>query len=428
MIKNLALRERSSNQNGREANVNEFRPRSQRHLTGIVCASLFLLTLQGCTEKTTKAVERNNTVPVTVAPVSVKAVPVTIRSVGNVEAFSTIQVKAQVTGELIRANFKEGDSVKKGDILIQIDPRSYESTVNQVEANLARDTAQLSQSEANLARDIAQEKYSKEQAQRYAELFHQGVISKGQFDQFDADAEAKTQAVRADRAAIDSARASVNATKAALERARLDLSYCTIRSPINGRTGSLLVKPGNLVSAVNVNLLTINEVQPIYVSFNVPETQLPAINRYKKMGTLKVMAKPSDSDAPTSTDQGELTFVDNAVDLTTGTIKLKATFKNSDSLLWPGQFVDVMMTLTTQSDALVIPSNALQHGPNGEFVFIAKKDNTAEVRPIKTGMLVDEELVVSQGLQPGESVVTEGQLRLTSGARVSIKNQPGSKK
>jgi membrane fusion protein, multidrug efflux system len=330
-----------------------------------------------------------------------------------------------VSGELNSVHFKEGDYVKKGDLLFQIDPRPFDAAVSQAEANLARDTAQLAQAEANLGRDLAQEKYAKQQAARYADLSKEGVISKGQFDQFDSDAQARTEAVRADRAAIDSARASINASKAALERAKLDLNYCTIRSPIDGRTGNVMVKMGNIVGAGNINLVIINEVQPIYVSFTAPEADLPAIKKYMASGTLAVAAAPPDS--TDSSERGTLTFVDNAVDLTTGTIKLKGTFTNSDLKLWPGQFVNVVLTLTVQQNAVVVPSLAVQNGPDGQFVFIVKPDKTTEVRPVSVGMIAEQESVIEKGLSAGETVVTEGQLRLVKGSKVQIKNASGTK-
>jgi len=388
------------------------------NLAGLLAACVLL---QGCSGDNARSasVERSNRVPVVAVPVISKSVPVNIRAVGNVEAYSTITVKAQAGGELTRVSFKEGDYVKKGDLLFQIDPRPYVAAVNQAEANLARDTAQLSQAEANLARDIAQEKYAKDQAERYSGLFGQGIVSKGQYDQFDSDAVARAEAVRADRAAIESARASIDASKAALERARLDLSYCTIRSPIDGRTGNVMVKQGNLVEAGTVNLVMINEVQPIYVSFTAPENQLPAIKKYMAMGQLAVEAAPPDDEA--SREKGELTFVDNAVDLTTGTIKLKGTFSNPGLQLWPGQFVNVVLTLTRRTNAVVIPSTAIQNGPDGEFVFVVRPDSTVEPRTVTVGMVEGQESVIDKGLKPGERVVTEGQLRLTAGSRVEVK-------
>ena len=388
-----------------------------------LAACLMLASCSGTSSR--PAVARMNAVPVVVVPVASRSVPVDIRSMGNVEAYSTISVKAQVGGELTRVYFKEGDYVKKGDLLFLIDPRPYEAALQQAEANHARDTAQLSQAEANLARDIAQEKYARDQAARYAELFREGVISKGQYDQFDSDAVARAEAVRADKAAIESARASMSSSKAAIDRARLDLNYCTIRSPIDGRTGNVMVKQGNLVGAGNVNLVTINEVQPIYVSFTAPEHQLPAIKKYMAEGQLAVLAGPPNDDA--SQENGVLTFVDNAVDLATGTIKLKGTFTNSGLKLWPGQFVNVVLTLIVQPNALVIPSVAIQSRQEGQYVFVVRPDMTVEIRPIAVGMSVAQESVIEKGLQPGENVVVEGQLRLTPGSRVQLKQAAGSK-
>ena len=391
--------------------------------TALSAACLILGSCSGPTSR--PAVARLNAVPVVVVPVTSKSVPVTIRSIGNVEAYSTISVKAQVGGELTRVYFKEGDYVKKGDLLFLIDTRPYDAAFQQAEANLARDTAQLTQAEANLARDIAQEKYARDQAARYAELFREGVISKGQYDQFDSDAVARAEAVRADKAAIESARASIRASKAASDRARLDLNYCTIRSPINGRTGNVMVKQGNIVGAGLVNLVIINEVQPIYVSFTAPERQLPAIKKYMAEGQLAVLAAPPNDDS--SQEKGGLTFVDNAVDLATGTIKLKGTFTNPGLKLWPGQFVNIVLTLIVQPNAVVIPSVAIQNRQEGPYVFVVKPDMTVELRPIAVGMNLDQESVIEKGLQPGETVVVEGQLRLIPGSRVQLKQAAGSK-
>jgi membrane fusion protein, multidrug efflux system len=392
-------------------------------LGGLLAACLIL---QGCSgDNARSAVERPTTIPVVVVPAASKAVPVNLRSVGNVDAINTIAVKAQVGGQLTRVYFQEGDYVKKGDLLFLIDPRPYEAAVSQMEANLARDTAQLSQAEANLARDTAQQKYASEQAERFSELFRQGVISKGQADQFSSDAAARQESVRADVAAIESARASINASKASLERSRLDLNYCTIRSPIDGRTGNLMVQAGNLVGAGTVNLVSINQVQPIYVTFTAPENRLSEIKQYMAERNLSVSVNPPDTDSAAET--GVLTFVDNAVDQSTGTIKLKGTFTNADRKLWPGQFVNVVLTLTVQPNAVVIPAAAIQSGQFGEFVFVVRPDLTVEARPISRGISLDQETVITKGLQPGEKVVTEGQLRLTIGSKVQIKEASGSK-
>jgi len=362
-------------------------------------------------------------VPVTVAVASQKDVPVEIQVIGNVEAYSTISVKAQVGGQLTNVSFREGDYVKTGDLLFTIDQRPLEAALNLAIANLAKDEAALGQAQANLARDTAQNKYTEANATRYAELFQSGVVSKDQSEQLRASADASGQALAADKAAIASAQAAIGASKAAVDNARVQLSYTSIRSPIDGRTGNLSVKQGNVVMANSQELVTINQVEPIYVTFSVPEAQLPAIKRYMAERKLAVRAGPQDN--PADEETGVLTFIDNAVDMTTGTIKLKGTFANSDRKLWPGQFVRVTLRLTIQPNAIVVPNQAVQTGQNGSYVYVVKQDRTVEMRPVTTGARVDQDMVVDQGLQLGETVVTEGQLRLAPGSRVVVRDGRG---
>lgn len=347
-----------------------------------------------------------------------------INVIGNVEAYATISVKAQIGGELMKVYFQEGDFVRKGELLFQIDPRPYQAALKLAEANLARDRAQASLAEANLAKDIYQQKYAEDQSRRYSRLFEEGVASKEQNDQMRTSADASAEAVRADKAAIESARAAVAADQAAVERAKLDLSYCEIRSPIDGRTGNLSVKQGNVVKATDVELVTINQVQPIYVTFSVPESQLPEVKKYMAQGKVTVFATIPNENVPP--EQGVLTFVDNAVDLTTGTIKLKGTFPNPGRKLWPGQFVRVALRLTTEPKAVVVQSQAVQTGQDGKFVFVVKPDMTVESRPVIVGRRIDQEVVIEKGLQAGEVVVTDGQLRLAPGVRVQPKNPQGA--
>jgi len=396
------------------------------HAAVATLAFALLLALGGCNNSTTKAGSPGGRgrpgdggpVPVVVATVSQRDVPINVDVIGNVEAYSTITVKAQVGGELTKVSFHEGDSVKKGDLLFTIDARPFQAALSQAQANLARDTAALSQAEANLARDIANEKYAQDQATRYRGLFDQGVVSREQADQMRSSADALSQTVLADKAAIESARAQIVASKAAVETAAVQMSYTTIYSPINGRTGSIAVKQGNVVAANTSDLMTITEVQPIYVTFSVPEAQLGDIKRYMGQGELKVQAAPQ-ADA-TNQESGILTFIDNSVDATTGTIKLKGTFQNAANRLWPGEFVRVTLGLTTRPHATVVPNQAVQTGQDGQFVYVVKQDRTVEMRPVVTGTRVDQELVIDRGLEPGETVVTEGQLRLTPGSHVQV--------
>jgi membrane fusion protein, multidrug efflux system len=394
------------------------RTKSPRHgwLLLVGCVGLY-----GCTSKGSPppgaGKKGGGEVPVSVVTVARKDVPIDIQVIGNVEAYSTIAVKAQVGGILTKVSFQEGDYVKNGDLLFTIDPRPLKATLDQQQATLAKNTAQMRQAEANLARDIAQQQYASAQANRYLKLAQEGVISKEQSEQMRTNADAISQAVSADQAAIESAKAEMVATQATIENYKLQLAYTEIRSPIDGRTGNLMVKQGNVVNANTVDLMTINQVEPIYVTFSVPESQLRDVKRYMAVGKLPVIVSPQDDN--TERETGVLTFVDNTVDPATGTIKLKGTFLNRDHKLWPGQFVRVILRLTTQPNALVVPNQAVQTGQDGEFVFVVKEDRTVESRPVTTGVRIDQELVVQKGLQFGETVVTEGQLRLSPGARVS---------
>lgn len=344
-----------------------------------------------------KGADLGNGVPVIVTSAIEKTVPVQLTAIGNVQAYSTVTVKAQVGGELIRVRFQEGQDVKQGDPLFQIDPRPFKS--------------ELKQAEANLKKDAIQADNTRKDTKRYADLFKEGLVTQQQYDQIRANAEALDAAVRADQAAV--------------ENARLQLAYSSIRSPINGRTGNLMVHAGNLVKANDTSpLVTINQISPIYVAFSVPQQNLPDIKKYMAAGKLKAEAIIPKNDGPPS--QGILSFVDNAVDPATGTILLKATFPNKDKALWPGQFVNVVLTLTMQSNAIVVPSQAVQSGQQGQYLFIVKPDLTVESRPVIVGREIDQEAIIEKGVQPGENVVTDGQIRLSPGAKVQIKSSPSA--
>lgn len=333
-----------------------------------------------------------DTVPVTVATAVQKNVPVQVLAVGNVEPYQTVSIKSQVTGVITQAHFKEGQDVKKGQLLFTIDPRPLEAALKQAEANLARDSAQLNN--------------WREQVKRYRELVDKQYVSKEQYDQI------KTNA--------DAAEAVVDADKAAVDNAKVQLSYCYIYSPVNGRVGTLLVNEGNLVRSNDASpLLVINQLVPIYVTFNVPEQYLADIKRRMAAGKLTVQAGfPSDKSRP---EQGTLVFVDNTVDRTTGTIKLKGEFRNSELRLWPGQYTNVVLTLSTQEGAVVVPSDAIQVGPEGQQVFVVKEDKRVEVRPVTVGQSQEGESIITKGLAPGEVLVREGQFLLGPNSRVEIK-------
>jgi len=332
-------------------------------------------------------------VPVMVVNAVQKSVPVQLRTVGNVEAYNTVSVKSQVTGVLQKAHFKEGHDVKEGQLLFTIDARPLEAALKQVEANLARDSAQL--------------RNWREQLKRYAELVDKQYVSREQYDQI------KTNA--------DAAEAVVNADKAAVENAKVQLSYCYIYSPINGRVGSLLVNEGNLVRVNDgAPLVVINQLNPIRVTFAVPEQHLVDLKRHMAKGQLHVDASFAPEEG--RPEQGKLEFVDNAVDRATGTVKLKGVFANAERRLWPGQFVNVALTLTTQSDVVVIPSEAIQVGQDGQHVFVVKADNRVEMRPVTLAWTNEGEAVISKGLSAGEQVVREGQFLLGPGSRIEVKD------
>jgi membrane fusion protein, multidrug efflux system len=355
--------------------------------------------------------------PVTAAKAELRDVPVQVRQIGSVEPVAIIAVKAQIGGELTRVLFKEGDDVRKGQLLFEIDPRPYQQAIDQAQAAVEKDNALISQAQANLARDRVQTDNAKEQALRYDALAKDGLISKDQNSTYQTTFNSQNEALRADEAAINSAKASLNVDKAALETAKLNLSYCSISSPIDGRAGSLLVQAGNLVKANDTNaLVNINQLQPVYVTFSVPEQLLGEIRTYSKDNTLAVTAIVS----PEHNAVGRMTFIDNLVDNTTGTIKLKAEFPNTDRSLWPGQFVNIVMTLRTLHGVTVIPSEAIQSGQQGQFVFVLKPDQTVEPRLVKPGQTVENQIVVESGLAPGETVITDGQMRLIPGARVRV--------
>jgi multidrug efflux system membrane fusion protein len=335
--------------------------------------------------------------PVRVATVRTQAAPLALRAIGTVEAFASVTVKPQVDGRLTKVYFAEGQEVKTGDTLFEVDRRPFEASLQLARANLARDQA--------LARDAESE------ARWVGGLFASGSAADRERDQAEAQAEAKEAQVKADEAAV--------------EAAELELEYCTIRSPLDGRVGALLTDQGNVVEANVTQLVVINQVHPIYVSFSVAERHLSSIRHYQTAGPLTVEVHVPQSDA--AAEQGKLTFVDNQVDPTTGMIRLKGTFANERSRLWPGQFVDVSLILTMRPGAVVVPTQAVQAGPEGQFVFVVNDQSKVDMRSVSIGDTLGALSVVQSGLKPGEQVVTDGQLRLTPGAAVApIPGESGS--
>lgn len=367
----------------------------KRTLIVLICFAV-ILTCAACTKKDTPKAKQ--AVPVKVAQALQKNVPVQLKAIGNVEAFTSVAIKSQVEGQISKIHFKEGSDVEKGDLLISIDPEPFRST--------------LSQHEANLAKDQAQAKFAREQADRYAGLLKDGIVTQDQHELLQANAKSLAATIAADRAAINSA--------------KIQLSYCSIRSPISGRTGTIALQPGSLVKANDVAVVTINQLTPIYVTFSIPEKQLAEVKRAMAGKNIKIEALiPSE---PGNTEVGTISFLDNAVNPATGTIKLKGVFANKAHKLWPGQFTDVLITLGTLQNAVVVPTQAIQTSQQGEFVYVVKQDQKVEMRQVTAAAVTDGETVIEKGLAAGEAVVVDGQLRLTPGALVESKEKPTADK
>lgn len=364
------------------------RNHAQRPLLLGILALLVLVT-SGCTTKTAQ------TAPmffarVVVAKAVQKTVPIDLTAIGSAEAFSSVSIKAQVNAVLEEVHIKEGQFVKKGDLLFTLDARPFE--------------AALAQAEGTLAHDKAQAELNEVEAGRYSELFKAGVAAKEQSDEMNANADAQKAAVRADEAAV--------------QAAQLQVEYCKIYAPTDGRLGALQVYPGNIVKQNDVPILiVINQISPIFVDFSIPEQYFATVEKFMAQGALHVEATPY---GDTKTEEGTLTFVDNSVDNTTGTIKLKARFENSDSRLWPGQFSTISLRLAQDENATVVPSQAVQTGNQGDFIYVVKSDSTAEQRPVKVARIYGPDAVISNGIRPGETVVTDGQLRLIPGIKVQV--------
>jgi multidrug efflux system membrane fusion protein len=357
----------------------------------LFAAMAALLLLAACSTEAEKE-KPSPAAPVTAGVAVTKNVPVAIRAIGTVEPYNSVSVRAQVAGEITGIYFQQGQEVAQGDLLFTIDPRPYQAALEAVLADLARDEATL--------------KSAEEDVLRYRELIKKDYVTSQQYDQVVANA--------------DALKATVEADEAAVKNARINLDYCTVRAPISGRTGNVLVQLGNVIKADDLPVVTINQITPVYVSFSVPEKYLSDIQRHFAKGALAVEATFPDKGA--SSFRGRLSFINNTVDSSTGTILMKATFRNNEKALWPGQFVNVTLALAVSENAVVVPSQAVQRGQQGDYVFVIKPDMTVELRSVQTGQQVDEDTVIRKGLDANEKVVTDGQLRLFPGARVEITN------
>lgn len=371
-----------------------------RGVAGTVAGALAgaALLLAGCSDAGFKeAVQRRQQViPVRAAVAVAKDVPVQLRAIGTVEPFASVSIKSRVEGQVSRVHFGEGQEVRQGDLLFTIDKRSFEAALRQAEANLARSRAEAANAEAG--------------RKRLAQLHTQQIVSQEEYDQ------AQTRAA--------SAGATVAAEEAAVDRARLQLQYCTITAPIGGRIGRILVNVGNVVKADDTVLAVVNQIRPIYVAFAVPHHELPEIRSRAAAGRLVVEAFPRA--AHEGLVVGELSFVNNTVDTATGTVLLKALFPNADEALWPGQFVDTLLTLSVRSAAVVVPSAAVQTGQRGPYVFVIGADRTVSIRQVRTGPERGGEMVIEDDLRAGEEVVVDGQSQLAPGMSVEIKDGAGA--
>jgi membrane fusion protein, multidrug efflux system len=361
----------------------------------IVVVALLLLVSTGCGDTKKAQAVSQPPAPVTVGKAEVKVVPVTVAAVGNITPYTTVQVKSMVTAPVVSANFKPGDFVKKGQLLFALDDSSFKADVMRAEGQLVKDQAAAANAVV--------------QAKRYAALFQQGVVAREQNDVMQSQA--------------DQAQAAVKADEAAVETAKINVRYCRITSPIDGRVGDVLVYPGNLIKANDINMAVINQLTPIYVDFSVPEQYLPEIKKHMASGELKVQSFFADPSQPPA--EGKLTFIDNTVDPKTGAIGLKASFENKDHRLWPGQFVNTVITLSTLPRAVTVPLSAVQNGQKGPYVYVVSADKKAELRQVALGPQVQNLQVIDSGVNAGETVVTDGQLRVLPGAPVDIK-APGA--
>jgi multidrug efflux system membrane fusion protein len=356
-------------------------------------------------------------VPVAVAAATEETVPIQIRTVGTVEAFSTVEVKAQVAGPLMSVRFTEGATVNQGDLLFEIDSRPFREALRQADAAVAKDEAQLKVAQATLARSQAQLKNAQADAARFEQLSKEGISTRQQEDQIRTAAEVAQHSAAADSATIDTIRATLESDRAAVEQAKINLAYCEIRAPISGRTGNLLLHPGNLVKANgDTALVVLNQIKPIFVTFGVPERYLNSVSEQQTRHKLAVDAAP---DKGSVHETGTLSVIDNTVDANTGTIRLKATFNNKDGRLWPGQFVNIVLTLDT-AKRTVIPSEAVQVSQQGSIVYVVKPDQSVEPRPVVVGETMAGKVAIDKGVTASETVVTDGQSRLFPGAKVSI--------
>ncbi len=421
----------------------KYEARRSRFCAMLFLAALAAASLTGCANKAAQQGFERPPAPVSVTAAIMQDVPTYIDAIGKTVAREVVSIQPQVSGRIIKIHFTDGANVRKGDLLFTIDTRPFEANLRQAQANVSKDLALKKQAEANLARDIAQQKFGDVQLKRYRTLVEQGVVSREQYDQFQSNADSLKATVEADRAAIHSAEESIKVDTAAVDRAKVDLSYCFIRAPIDGRAGQRLVDIGNVVNpggssggntsgtgstsgtSGNTNsLLVIERVDPIYADFTISQNDLDNVRQQMREGTLKTQVRLPDAEDSVT---GQLTFLDNAVQNTTGQVNLRATIPNDGHRFWPGRFVNIRLVLSTIHGAVLVPAAAPQMSAKGSYVYVVKQDSTAEQRQVTLGQRQGDLVVVEKGVEPGEQVVTNGQVGVTPGGKVRIEqpNQTG---
>jgi multidrug efflux system membrane fusion protein len=399
-----------------------------------VVAGLSLLTFSACTNKAAPSGFERPPAPVTVTEAAMQDVPVYLDAIGKTVAREVVSIQPQVSGRITQIHFSDGANVKKGDLLFTIDTRPFEAALSQAQANVTKDLALKKQAEANLNRDITQAKWAALQVKRYSQLVSAGVVPREQYEQLAATADSANATVEADRAAVHSADESVKVDSAAVDRAKVDLSYCYIRAPIDGRAGQRLVDIGNVVNPgsaggnnANSNstsngppsnaLLVIERLDPIYADFTISQNDLTRVQEQMHAGTLKTEVRLPDATDPVA---GQLTFLDNSVQNQTGQVNLRATIPNSDRRFWPGRFVNIRLVLNTIRGAVLVPATAPQMSAKGSYVYVVKQDTTVDQRQVTLGQRQGDQIVIEQGVQPGERVVTSGQAGVTPGGKVRV--------
>jgi multidrug efflux system membrane fusion protein len=409
-----------------------FRVLNHQLASALFVGGVATLGLSGCSNTAQQQGFERPPSPVTVTAAVASDVPTYLDAIGKTVAREVVSIQPQVSGRVTSIHFTDGSNVKKGQLLFSIDTRPFEVNVQQAQANFSRDQAQKRLAEANLAREIAQAKWGLAQVERYRKLVEDGVVSREQYEQLRANYEALKATVEAARAAVRSADEAIKVDQAAIESAKVQLSYCHIHSPIDGRAGQRLVDVGNVVnpggsrggSSADANtdtgnaLLRIERIDPIYADFTISQNNLSDVQRQMRAGTLRAEVRlPDGVSDPVF---GQLTFVDNAVQTTTGQINLRATIPNPDHQFWPGRFVNIRLVLSTVTNAVLVPASAPQMSAQGSYVYVIKEDSTAEQRPVSLGQRQGDLIVVETGVQAGERVVTTGQIGVTPGGKVRI--------